>query len=216
MSYILDALNKLEEKRRSEAGQYLPSPNYSSVQNRKGNFPWRHLIVFGLFLNLLIFLWALHPWRSEKALETGMRDVVRKTPAQSHQKMVRDTTSDLPDSSGRKMQPIGKTEESNSAEYKDSVSAAPSEAFLSASDQTSRKTKVITMSELPLSVRQKLPDLSISGHFYGVNPSGRVVTVGGRTFREGAAVAPGVTLERITPDGVVFSCDGLRFYKGVF
>jgi general secretion pathway protein B len=65
-------------------------------------------------------------------------------------------------------------------------------------------------------VSQRLPDLTISGHFYDISPSSRVVTVGGRALHEGDAAAPGVKLERITPDGAVFSCEGYRFHKGVF
>lgn len=216
MSYILEALKKLEEKRRSEAGPYFLSAQYSGRQDRKRNFPWRYLIVFGLFLNLGIFLWLLHPWRSGKDLETGMGNVVQKTLVHRPQDMGRDTMADRPQSRSRQLQPIMKTQEGPSAGYGDSLSTASSQATRPASDDTLRNTKIIGMDELPLSVRQKLPDLSISGHFYDSRPSGRVVTVGGRILHEGAAAAPGVTLERITPDGAVFSCDGLRFHKGVF
>jgi hypothetical protein len=216
MSYILEALKKLEEKRRSEAVPYSLSAQYSGQQNRKRNFPWRHLIVFGLFLNLGFFLWLLHPWRSEKDLETGTGNVVQKTRVNRPQDMGRETMADRPESRSRRQHPIIKTEDGPSAGYGDSVSTALSQASRPASDDTLRNTKIIGMNELPLSVRQKLPDLSISGHFYDSRPSGRVVTVGGRILHEGAAAAPGVTLERITPDGAVFSCDGLRFHKGVF
>jgi general secretion pathway protein B len=216
MSYILKALKKLEEKRRSETGPYFLSTTSSGKssgrQDRKRNFPWRYLIVFGLFLNLGIILWLFHPWRSEKPLETGAWNVPRKT------RVLRphDTGGERPESGSRQLQPVTKTEEGPSAGYEDNVLTASSEAPRLPSGDTLRNTKIIGMQELPLSVRQRLPDLSISGHFYDSRPSIRVVTVGGRILHEGAAIAPGVTLERITPDGAVFSCDGIRFRKGVF
>jgi general secretion pathway protein B len=216
MSYILEALKKLEEKRRSEAGPNFLSPKHSDRQNRKMHFPWRYVIAFGLFLNLVIFLWALHPWRSEKALEKEPGNAVRKTQVRRGQDMGRETIAEGPGTGGRQLQPIMKTHEGRPAGYDDNVSAAPSQAPRPSSDDKPGKTKIISMSELPSSVRQKLPDLSISGHFYESRPAGRVVTVGGRILREGADVAPGITLERITPDGAVFSCDGLLFHKGVF
>ncbi len=72
------------------------------------------------------------------------------------------------------------------------------------------------MNELPSSVGQRLPDLTISGHFYNARPSSRIVTVGGKTLHEGDAAAPGVKIERITPDGAVFSFEGYSFQRGIF
>jgi general secretion pathway protein B len=220
MSYILEALKKLEEKRRRETEPYLLSAEYPGRQNRKRNFPWRYLIVFALLLNVGMFLWWLHPWRSEKNLETGMGNVVQKTLVHGPQDAGKDTTAGRPESRSRQLQPIVKTEDGFSTGYGaghgDSVSTVLSQAPRPASDDTRSNTKIIGMSELPSSVRQKLPDLTISGHFYDSRPSSRVVTVGGRILHEGAAAGPGVTLERITPDGAVFSCEGYRFHKGVF
>ncbi len=183
---------------------YFLSEEYSDRHKRKKKFPWRSLIVFGLFLNLGIFLWLLHPWSLGGSPETGVEKVVQRVPVQR------------PRDRGRKsMQPITKTEVP-SAGYGDMVSVASSQASRPASDDTRRNTKIVGMKELPLSVRQRLPDLSISGHFYDSRPSARVMTVCGKILHEGDAPAPGVILERITPDGAVFSYDGYRFHEGVF
>jgi hypothetical protein len=215
LSYILEALKKLEEKRRRETAPYFLSEEYSGRHSLKKNFPWRYLIIFGLLLNLGIFLWLLNSWSSGKAPQTGMGNIVQKVPVQRPRDTGKESIANIT-GRVRQQQPIMKTEEGPSAGYVDSVPAASSQAPLPAFDDTLRNTKIVGMKELPLSIRQKLPDLAISGHFYDTRPSARLMTVGGRILHEGAAVAPGVTLERITPDGAVFSCDGIRFHKGVF
>lgn len=215
MSYILEALKKLEEKRRSETAPYFLSEEYSGRHKRKKKFPWRSLIVFGLFLNLGIFLWLLHPWSLGGSPETGMEKVVQRVPVQRPRDRGRKSMADIP-GGVRQLQPIMKTAEVPSAGYGDMVSVASSQTPRPASDDTRSNTKIVGMKELPLSVRQRLPDLSISGHFYDSRPSARVMTVCGKILHEGDAPAPGVILEHITPEGAVFSYDGYRFREGVF
>jgi len=65
--------------------------------------------------------------------------------------------------------------------------------------------------ELPSSVRQGLPKLSMSLHYYTAAPASRLVRINGENLREGQSVTDGLTLERITPDGVVFDWRGTRF-----
>ncbi len=42
-----------------------------------------------------------------------------------------------------------------------------------------------------------------------------MIGIGSRIFREGDAVAPGLQLEEITPDGMIFGYKGYRFRRGV-
>ncbi|MFI5294138.1 MAG: general secretion pathway protein GspB [Thermodesulfovibrionales bacterium] len=220
MSYILEALKKLEEKRRRETAPYFISEGYSGRQGRRGHFPWGYLIAFALFLNAGIVLWWLHPWSIEKDVETGVRNVTRKAPVQRPRDMGKESMAGMPGPRVRQLQPLMKTETGFSAGYGaghgDGAAVVLSQAPRPSTDKTGGDKRVINMSELPLSVRQKLPDLTISGHFYDSRPPSRIVTVGGRILHEGDAAAPGVILERIAPDGVVFSCEGYRFHKGVF
>lgn len=76
-------------------------------------------------------------------------------------------------------------------------------------------TKVYDMNELPQSVLSSLPNLSLSLHLYYADPSSRLISVKGRTLREGQELTAGLKLEEINPDGAVFSFQNYRFQVGL-
>ena len=71
------------------------------------------------------------------------------------------------------------------------------------------------MAELPLSIRQEMPTLSISVHAYSHEPKDRLVGINDRVFHEGEDLAPGLRLEEITPNGMILRYKGYRFLRGV-
>ncbi len=71
--------------------------------------------------------------------------------------------------------------------------------------------KLPTMAELPENVRRELPALAIGGSVYSAQAPDRMVIVNGQIFREGAVLAPGLTLERISPKSAIFAIRGQRF-----
>lgn len=74
---------------------------------------------------------------------------------------------------------------------------------------------VVWLSELPLSLQQELPPMTVSVHAYSSRPADRLVGINNRMLREGDAVAPGLKLEQITPEGMVLSYKGYSFRRGV-
>jgi general secretion pathway protein B len=68
-----------------------------------------------------------------------------------------------------------------------------------------------TISEIDLSSQPPLPDLHLDVHVFAARPADRFVYIDMRKYREGAALADGLTLERIRRDGVVLNYRGLRF-----
>ena len=76
-------------------------------------------------------------------------------------------------------------------------------------------TIVMNMADLPLAIQQELPALSISVHAYSSNVADRMVGINGHLLHEGDAVAPGLTLEQITPAGMILSYKGYIFRRGV-
>lgn len=78
-----------------------------------------------------------------------------------------------------------------------------------------QEQRVMTLAELPLSIQQEIPRMSVSVHAYSSEPRNRLVGINERTLREGGDVAPGLRLEQITPDGMIFSYKGYRFSRGV-
>ncbi len=76
-------------------------------------------------------------------------------------------------------------------------------------------TIVSNMSDLPVTIQQELPAMSISVHAYSAKPAERLVGINGRLLHEGDAVAPGLTLEQISADGMILSYKGYIFRRGV-
>ena len=65
--------------------------------------------------------------------------------------------------------------------------------------------------EIDLSGQPALPDLHLDVHVFAAKPEDRFVYINMQKYREGAALADGLTLERIRRDGVVLNYHGLRF-----
>ena len=76
-------------------------------------------------------------------------------------------------------------------------------------DETAQEQKqeqrIIAMTELPLAIQQEIPKMSISGHAYSTVPKERIVGINDRLLQEGEYLSPGLRLEQITADGLVFS-----------
>lgn len=70
--------------------------------------------------------------------------------------------------------------------------------------------------KLPASVREKLPSLAISFHFYSHDPGSRMVSINGHLLREGQAMNEDMKVEEIIADGVIMNFQGERFRKGIF
>ena len=80
-------------------------------------------------------------------------------------------------------------------------SAEPNDSI----DETVQEQKIIAMTELPLAIQQELPKMTISGHAYSTVPKERIVGINDRLLQEGEYLSPGLRLEQITADGLVFS-----------
>lgn len=63
----------------------------------------------------------------------------------------------------------------------------------------------VSIAELPVGIQRQIPDIRFSSHIYANDPTLRMVNINGRIFREGDAVADGISLVEISEDGVVLS-----------
>jgi general secretion pathway protein B len=75
--------------------------------------------------------------------------------------------------------------------------------------------RVMALNELPPSIQREIPSISISFHAYSSKPKERRVMINGAMAKQGELLAPGLSLEQITPDGVVLGYKGYRFHQGV-
>jgi general secretion pathway protein B len=224
MSYILEALKKLEQKRRREEGTLLLSDHHAEAVSRRQPL-WIYLLVFALVLNAGLLLWWLRPWQRVEAKkdviqaratvkEDAPREPFSQAGASSGDKVVsqspapenpqKPAADEIPDRSAFPQPPRSTTEEQSPAPAAPEVRAA------------APPQRPVDVSQIPLALKQGLPDLTISGHFFDTNPSARIVIIGGRTLHEGQLLAPGLRLEKITREGVILSYQGTRFRKTVF
>lgn len=90
---------------------------------------------------------------------------------------------------------------------------APSAVRQNESDDPARE-RTPHLVELPLSFQKKVPDLIFNSHIYASEPSSRRVMINDNYLRPGESFS-GITVERITEEGVELSMDGRRFRVGV-
>jgi general secretion pathway protein B len=64
-------------------------------------------------------------------------------------------------------------------------------------------------------IQQEIPVMSIPVHTYSTTPKERVVGINDRLLQEGDYLAPGLKLEQIAPDGVIFSYKNYLFRHGL-
>ena len=98
---------------------------------------------------------------------------------------------------------------------KKAAAPVPEQPPGSAAADAAPAQNVISMAELPLSLQQELPPMTISVHAYSGRPGDRLVGINDRMLREGDYVVPGLKLEQITPEGMVFGYKGYSFRRGV-
>jgi general secretion pathway protein B len=89
-----------------------------------------------------------------------------------------------------------------------------SEKPVSHADATHEQNATV-ITELPLSIQQEIPVMTVQIHAYSNIPMNRSVCINFRTLHEGEYMAPGLRLEQITPDGMIFSYKGYRFQHGI-
>ncbi len=256
MSFILDALKKLEHKRqRSSVPSLLTIYDFASEKPKKHSV-WLYLLIPVLLLNAGMLLIWLRPWQSEKqvtvkqsadiqkhesmATESGkeVSDVhvpdsslsrsvakteIKKLKAapsvkqalavpqnqpQAQPKTDR-TVSDEPiiPSSTKKTQEITATAHGNTP----AVNHQSNESPIYVHTRDSSEQRILEKNELPLSVQQELPNISIRGHIYSNDLTSRIVNINGQIIREGETVTAGLKLEEITEYGVILSYKGYRF-----
>lgn len=186
MSYILDALRKSDQQRQHGAVPTLLTAQATAVAPKRSALLFYGLLAAALVSAGIAIGW-LRPWQSEPA--TLATKPIASQPPESDP---RQTTLTPPPALPEPGQPVG---------------TGPADA---AQDQ-----RVMTLAELPLSIQQGIPRMSISVHAYSDEPQNRLVGINERTLREGGYVAPGLRLEQITPDGMIFSYKGYRFSRGV-
>jgi len=238
MSYILDALRKSDQQRRRGAAPTLLAGQAMAVAPKQPAF-----LAYGLPAAVLVgagmVIGWLRPWQPEQAAP-GRAELVAAKPLESTPRQPASAPSEMapqprpeqrlqnatppaqatparvptkPQLPARaKPETDGTPREANAAVPR--KTAAPEQPVGTAAD-AAREQTVVSMADLPLSVQQELPAMTISFHVYSGDSEKRLVGINNRMLREGEHVVPGLKLEQITPDGMIFGYKGYSFRRGV-
>ena len=241
MSYILEALRKSDKQRQRGTAPTLLTAQATVAAPKQPAF-LRYVLLGGALVGAGIAIGWLRPWQtapaaapvaSAKPPESSPRHAapaplpvspgISSKPEQeppSQQSTSAALPAPVPTSAVIKQDlPAPARTETRRAPPK-AVAAVPKEAA-PPSPQTPAGTgaapeqSVMTMAELPLAIQQEIPGMSIAVHAYSSQPKNRLVSINGRMLREGMSLAPGLTLDQITPDGMIFSYKGYRFSRRV-
>jgi general secretion pathway protein B len=82
MSYILEALKRLEQKQKREGLPTLLTPQEGSPEQKRRRPLWLYLILAALLLNAVLTLWWIAPWRSGQQSTQANLAVPAETPTQ--------------------------------------------------------------------------------------------------------------------------------------
>jgi len=218
MSYILDALRKSDQQRQRGAAPTLLAGQAAVVAPKQPAFLAYSLLAVVLVGAGMLIGW-LRPWQpapapSEMAPQPKPELQLQNAtpPAQAAPALV-PTKPQLP--ARAKPETDGTPREADAAVPRRTAAPAPEQPVGAAAADAARVQTVISMAELPLSVQQELPAMTVSVHAYSGNPGDRLVGIDNRMLREGEYVVPGLKLEQITPDGMIFGYKGYSFRRGV-
>lgn len=216
MSYILDALRKSDQQRQRGAAPSLLAGQATAVAPKQPAY-----LAYGLLAVVLVgagmLIGWLRPWQPEQAAP-GRAELVAAKPLESTPRQPAPALSEMAPQPKPERQLQNATPPAQAA-----PALVPTKPQLPArakpeTDGTPREADaqtVISMAELPLSIQQELPAMTISVHAYSGNPGDRLVGINNRMLREGEHVVPGLKLEQITPDGMIFGYKGYSFRRGV-
>ena len=216
MSYILEALRKAEKERRRVARTDLPPPFTEEVQLKKRSPSWMFLLIAAVFISTALLIVWTKPWESQGPSSSARGDAQPQSATRETSAVARQDRGDSTDAL-RKTPAHEPVQSSNlPALPSPPLPLSANSASLRSPEQHVSPQRAPLLHELPPSVQGSIPEITISAHYYDSDPPSRVTTVNGRVMHEGQTVSPGLTIERITPSGVVFGYQGYLFQKEVF
>jgi len=221
VSYILDALRKSDLQRQHGAAPTLQTAHIASRANGHPVY-WIYGVLGTMLIGAGVAIGWLRPWEPVEPAALAEPSAA-KTPGPVQ--LTPATTSPLPTKSvltpetsapaPMSAQPYASSPGAAAHPKTTARSAGAQPASAADPARSMPEDKVLAMSELPPAIQQEIPPLSISVHAYSSKPADRIVGINDKLLREGGIVPPGLTLDEVTPDGMVFSFKGYRFKRGL-
>jgi general secretion pathway protein B len=245
VSYLLEALKRLEEKRQGDRVSDLLTVQGEIRRKAKKKVLWPYVLSAALLANVAVAVRWVGPWRAaggpaddrayvgpkeaatptrspvpfeneRKAVEPAKPKVVTPLTEMVHEKGSIQTSETVTPAPRARKQPAPSLSPSEgSAEQPSSTAGASPQPQAPRGAKPRMDGKVLTIDELPVAVRSGLSELKVSLHSFSPEPRSRLVRINDRTLGEGDTLSQGVRVEEITPDGVIMSYQGYRFRVGV-
>lgn len=224
MSYILDALKKVDQEREFGAVPGLATPHeVDHVRRRPPRWPW----VLAALLSVNIVLVALLLLnRDAEAPGAAQATPEWQQPAAGDAMLDRETPED---STGPEPTPGGTAPSKEIQPFSiGELAASPKPLNSQIPDPLSRPEEAVekrletaapanaapqlqSWYELPQEFRMKLSLPRLDLHVYSEDPQNRFILVKLQKYREGETLESGLLLEEILPEGMVMSYLGERF-----
>jgi general secretion pathway protein B len=207
MSYILDALKKSEQDRGHGSIPGVQTVHSSSLnyhQEKRPVWPW--FLAALIVINLVAVIYFIQSKNTKEPIVNARTDVVNESP----------TNIVI------KAEPFTKTKPMTQNSVPNVITTPAQNETTVFETQAIQQTEpiepvfeTVDLYDLPLNVRQHIPEMNFSAHVYSSNPLQRSLVINGRFMEEGSQINSELTLSEITSDGAVFNFQGYRFSTSV-
>lgn len=231
MSFILDALKKLEQKRQRGSVPDLMTVHIPVPQEMKKRPIWPYLIIAALVLNAALLLAWLRPWIpssnvmipavkpaaevKQKSFSAPKAAKQRSTSEQPNPKPPA-VTAEKPAKETRDMQlPKNTSDRSLNLQHSrdNLLTVEPKAADV---NKSMPGNSLPELNQLPQSAQSEIPQLKILGHVYSNSPGTRLININGDIYKEGDSAGNNLKVEEITETGVILNYNGTRFFIRAF
>ncbi len=221
MSYILDALKKSDQERKSGGVPTLQTVHIPvAVEDRK---PWNLYGVISMLLLALAFVIGFVVSEKEAAIVadrgalSAADESVLKPPPESKPEVQTKIEPEPP--SQLQTSPLAAPKPAATPTVVAVAAPVPAPAIKPVVLQPVEPVKkplpeledIPYLHELPEYQQQSIPDLSFAGHVYSSNASNRSVIINGNTMSEGDSIMQEFNIRQITSSGVIFVFQGTVF-----
>lgn len=147
------------------------------------------------------------------AILAEMKTKIEREISASHQ--MRSAASDVKNTNEMEAQPQANVAEVAVQTERASPSRTPDQAVQAERRQTARhepvSARIPFVFELPDDFVRRLPEMTVSVHLYSENPKERMLMANNKVLHEGDQIAPGLTIDRITENGMIMSYENRQF-----
>lgn len=217
MSYILDALRKSDQQRKQGGVPTLPVAAITALSPERPAY-----LAFGppmlvLILAIGIVVAWVRSWPVESTMSTTGVEKSLAVPVRQPVPAALPPLLEVPPAAPVAATPRQKSLSSTSRHTRNmsppAVAAKVRDSAPATAEIQADRGAPMASADMPLSIRQQLPPLAVAVHLYSATPRDRLVSINGRTLREGDSLTPDMKLEQITPEGMVLTFRGYRFQR---